>query len=214
MKNILIIILPLVLLTGCEQVYWLKILTQATFEEFANQRKAAKQCPDPNFWFSEGYSIGIEPYDYSIVTQYYTCEYYNAKITEDYEEHWEAGYKKGALEKICVSDNLYQFGIQDTPNYVVNETDRLIDIYNIFEKIDKYCPVEQKKDLKISFHKGKIDKMKKDVAYNIEEIERLNKLTPEQRGDYVSIDSIKKYIASSKDEIQVLCQEIESLSKP
>lgn len=214
MKIIIIALLSVLVLTGCEQVYWLKILTQATFEEFTNGLKATKQCKDPNFWFQEGYSVGIKPYDYSIVSQHSTCEYHDAKIADNYEEQWKIGYQKGVIEKICVSDNLYQFGIQDTPNYAANETGRFIDIYNIFEKIDTYCPMRQKEGLKIAFYQGKIDKNKKDIEYNIKEVARLNKLPSEQRADYVSVDYIKEYITSSKNEIQKLQQEIENLSKP
>ncbi|HCT73353.1 MULTISPECIES: DUF2799 domain-containing protein [Psychrobacter] len=214
MKIIIIALLSVLVLTGCEQVYWLKILTQATFEEFTNRLKASKQCKDPNFWFQEGYSVGIKPYDYSIVSQHSTCEYHDAKIADNYEEQWKTGYQKGVIEKICVSENLYQFGIQDTPNYFTDETGRLIEIYSIFEKIENYCPVGQKKGLKVFFYQGKIDKIKKDITRNIEEIERLNKLTPEKRYYEVSIDYVEGYIASSKNEIQILQQEIENLSKP
>lgn len=64
------------------------------------------------------------------------------------------------------------------------------------------------------FYQGKIDKTKKNITRNIEEIERLNKLTPEKRYYEISIDYVEGYIASSKNEIQILQQEIENLCKP
>lgn len=214
MKNILIAILSLVLLTGCEAVDFLKLLTDIASEEFENNRNANKQCPDAQFWFTTGYETGaVGDYADNTIDQRSTCEYYHVKIADDFEQQWEAGYEQAMLEKVCLPNNLYQFGVEDVPSYTDNEVSSP-DRYHLLINVEKYCPTEQQKDLLISFYRGKIDKTKKNIEYDIKEITHLNISLPQQEVNHAAIQRIEEYIAYCRNEIQNWEQMIEGLSKP
>ena len=214
MKNILIAILSLVILTGCEAVDFLKLLTDIASEEFENNRNTNKQCPDAQFWFTTGYETGaVGYYTDSTIDQRSTCEYYHVKIADDFEQQWEAGYKQAMLEKVCFPNNLYQFGVEDALSYTDNE-EIFPDKYHLLSNIEKYCPTEQQKDLLISFYRGKIDKTKKNIEYDIKEIIHLNTSLPKQEVNHAAIQRIEEYIAYCRNEIQNWEQMIEGLSKP
>ena len=213
MKNILIAILSLVLLTGCEAVDFLKLLTDIASEEFESSRNANKQCPDAQFWFTTGYETGaVGYYADSTIDQRSTCEYYHVKIADDFEQQWEAGYKKSMLEKVCFSKNLYQFGVEDALSYTDNE-ENFPDKYHLLSNIEKYCPTEQQKGLLISFYQGKVDKTKKNIEYDIKEIANLKTSLPQQEENHAAIQSIEEYIAYCRGEIQNWEKMIEEISK-
>ena len=213
MKNILIVISSLIILTGCEAVDSLKLLTDIASEEFVNNRNANKQCPDPQFWFTTGYKIGaIGDYADTAIDQRSTCEYYHVKIVDDFEQQWEVGYKKSMLEKVCLPNKLYQFGVEDVPSYTDNEVSST-DRYHLLINVEKYCLPEQRKNLLISFYQGKVDKTKKNIEYDIKEIANLKTSLPQQEENHAAIQSIEEYIAYCRGEIQNWEKMIEEISK-
>ena len=214
MKNILIVISSLIILTGCEAVDSLKLLTDIASEEFVNNRNANKQCPDPQFWFTTGFKIGaVGDYADTAIDQRSTCEYYHVKIVDDFEQQWEVGYKKSMLEKVCLPNKLYQFGVEDVPSYTDNEVSST-DRYHLLINVEKYCLPEQRKNLLISFYQGKVDKTKKNIEYDIKEIANLKTSLPQQEENHAAIQRIEEYIVYCRSEIQNWEQMIEELSKP
>ena len=194
MKNILIVISSLIILTGCEAVDSLKLLTDIASEEFVNNRNANKQCPDPQFWFTTGFKIGaVGDYADTAIDQRSTCEYYHVKIVDDFEQQWEVGYKKSMLEKVCLPNKLYQFGVEDVPSYTDNEVSST-DRYHLLINVEKYCLPEQRKNLLISFYQGKVDKTKKNIEYDIKEIANLKTSLPQQEENHAAIQRIEEYI--------------------
>lgn len=213
MKNILIVISSLIILTGCEAVDSLKLLTDIASEEFVNNRNANKQCPDPQFWFTTGFKIGaVGDYADTAIDQRSTCEYYHVKIVDDFEQQWEVGYKKSMLEKVCLPNKLYQFGVEDVPSYTDNEVSST-DRYHLLINVEKYCLPEQRKNLLISFYQGKVDKTKKNIEYDIKEIANLKTSLPQQEENHAAIQSIEEYIAYCRGEIQNWEKMIEEISK-
>ena len=213
MKNILIVISSLIILTGCEAVDSLKLLTDIASEEFVNNRNANKQCPDPQFWFTTGFKIGaVGDYADTAIDQRSTCEYYHVKIVDDFEQQWEVGYKKSMLEKVCLPNKLYQFGVEDVPSYTDNEVSST-DRYHLLINVEKYCLPEQRKNLLISFYQGKVDKTKKNIEYDIKEIANLKTSLPQQEENHATIQRIEEYIAYCRGEIQNWEKMIEELSK-
>ena len=213
MKNILIVISSLIILTGCEAVDSLKLLTDIASEEFVNIRNANKQCPYPQFWFTTGFKIGaVGDYADTAIDQRSTCEYYHVKIVDDFEQQWEVGYKKSMLEKVCLPNKLYQFGVEDVPSYTDNEVSST-DRYHLLINVEKYCLPEQRKNLLISFYQGKVDKTKKNIEYDIKEIANLKTSLPQQEENHAAIQSIEEYIAYCRGEIQNWEKMIEEISK-